>query len=133
MRTLVNSSYEFTTVPKLRKLGLKRCIKPLLDAPTRHKAKMADRLVLLADVILDKYMTKIDQRSERLEPGLSIKAADAALDELSKATCHRKGNLPPCKSWACLMKLTNWSKLLKRIGQKLSLRAFQEMEKASEK
>ncbi|KAF4964913.1 hypothetical protein FSARC_7185 [Fusarium sarcochroum] len=55
----------------IEEAGIEKVHRALLYARKQHKAKAADQIVLLADVILDKYLSNDDPEGERLVPLLS--------------------------------------------------------------
>lgn len=88
IRTLFNPPYELTTATKIKKAGSEKIHQAMWDARTQHKDKTADQIVLLADVVLEKYASKDDEQGEHLGPVLSKDDVEESLADLMS---HIKG------------------------------------------
>lgn len=85
IRTLFNPPYELTTAEKMRDAGSEKLHQALWDARTQHKAKTADQLSYLAELVMETYADKEDTHGERLNTVLGNTDVEGALAELSKA------------------------------------------------
>jgi hypothetical protein len=84
IRTLFNAPYELTTAEKMRDIGTEKLHQALWDAKTQHKAKTADQLSYLADLVMEYYTDADDEHGERLSKVLKQSDVDKALVDLAK-------------------------------------------------
>lgn len=84
IRTLFNPPYELTTAEKMRDIGTEKLHQALWDARTQHKAKTADQLSYLADLVMEYYTDEDDRHGERLSRVLKQSDVDNALVSLAK-------------------------------------------------
>lgn len=66
IRTLLNKPYEFRSPKQIKAAGSEKVHEALENARTQHKAKTAEQIVMLADIVSEKYADKDDDTS--LEP-----------------------------------------------------------------
>ena len=84
IRTIFNSPYEFTSAQKIMDAGLETVHKALCAARTQHKAKTADQIYFLADLVLDRFSDDDDAQGEHLGQIMSMSNAREGLARLIK-------------------------------------------------
>lgn len=84
IRTVLNEPYKFTTPKAIQAAGQEKCHQALFDARTQHKAKTAEQISQIADVVLAKFTAKNDAEGTRMQKLLddSDDDVDKALDTL---------------------------------------------------
>ncbi|KAG9255790.1 uncharacterized protein F5Z01DRAFT_680761 [Emericellopsis atlantica] len=82
LRTIFNAPYEFNNARAIQDAGLDKVHKALWDARTQHKAKTADQLSYLGDLVLEYFADEDDKEGERLAKVLESDNPDAALKDL---------------------------------------------------
>ena len=75
IRTLFNAPYEFTSARRMQDAGMDKIHKALWDARTQHKAKTADQLGALADMVLDLFTDEASDR-DGTELGAALRSSD---------------------------------------------------------
>lgn len=60
IRTILNDPYNFSTPKAIQAAGQEKCHQALWDARTQHKAKTAEQIGSIADVVLGKFTAKDD-------------------------------------------------------------------------
>lgn len=66
IRTILNEPYNYNSAKKVRKAGQEKHHQAMWDARTQHKAKTAEEIGHVADVVLDKFTTADDKEGEQL-------------------------------------------------------------------
>ncbi|KAI6784145.1 uncharacterized protein J7T54_004691 [Emericellopsis cladophorae] len=82
LRTIFNAPYEFNNAKAIQDAGLDKVHKALWDARTQHKAKTADQLSYLGDLVLEYFADEDDKEGERLAKVLASDKPDEALQDL---------------------------------------------------
>jgi len=82
LRTIFNAPYEFNNAKAIQDAGLDKVHKALWDSRTQHKAKTADQLSYLGDLVLEYFADKDDKEGERLAKVLENDNPDEALQDL---------------------------------------------------
>nr|POF17800.1 hypothetical protein CFP56_13212 [Quercus suber] len=67
IRTLLNAPYTFTSAVAVRDAGSEKRHQALWDAKTQHKAKTAEQIGELAEVVLEKFTAKDDERGTEMQ------------------------------------------------------------------
>ena len=73
IRTILNDPYSFTTPKSITDAGKDKTLQAMLDAKTQHKAKIAEQIGLIADVVTSKFGSD---------------ATDTSLDRLREEGSH---------------------------------------------
>lgn len=88
IRTVLNAPYSFTTPKAIQSAGQDKCHQALWDARTQHKAKTAEQIRHVADVVLEKFTaSKGDPDGTKLGKVLDDSGGDVdkALDTLKES------------------------------------------------
>lgn len=92
IRTILNDPYNFSTPKAIQKAGQEKAHQALFDARTQHKAKTAEQISTVADVVLENFTAKGDTTGTQMHKLLDDSGSDVdkALDTL-KATVKGLG------------------------------------------
>ncbi|KAK3714079.1 hypothetical protein LTR37_008108 [Vermiconidia calcicola] len=84
IRTIFNDPYNFTSAKAVQQAGQEKHHQAVWDARTQHKAKTAEEIGQIANVILEKFTTSADKDGTQLQKLLddSGNDVDKALDTL---------------------------------------------------
>lgn len=84
IRTILNDPYNFTTPKAIQVAGQEKCHQALFDARTQHKAKTAEQIKLIADVVQERFTAKGDGDGTQMQKLLDDAGGDVdkALDTL---------------------------------------------------
>lgn len=85
IRTLFNPPYEFTSAKRMRDAGTEKVRQALWDARTQHKAKTADQLSYLADLVMERYTSEDDKHGENLGGVISQSDVENTLQNLMRS------------------------------------------------
>jgi len=67
IRTILNDPYNFTTAKAIQAAGSEKHHQALWDAKTQHKAKTAEQIGQIADVVLEKFTGKGDEGGTEMQ------------------------------------------------------------------
>jgi len=67
IRTILNDPYNFTSAKAVQAAGKEKHHQALWDARTQHKAKTAEEIGLVADVVLDKFTKDDDEEGTNMQ------------------------------------------------------------------
>ena len=76
IRTILNDPYNFTTAQAVKDAGPEKHHQALWDARTQHKAKTAEQIGMIADVVLEKFTASGDREGTQLRKVLDDSNGD---------------------------------------------------------